>query len=36
MNEIWHIEGEPNLSTLVVVIDKKNKIIDFVFYCRDS
>lgn len=32
MNEIWHTDGKPNYSTLVVVIDKDNKIIDFGFY----
>lgn len=32
MNEIWHTKGEPNYSTLVVIIDKENKIIDFGFF----
>lgn len=32
MNEIWHTEREPNYATLVVVVDKENKIIDFGFF----
>lgn len=32
MNEIWHTTGEPNYNTLVIVIDKDDKIFDFGFY----
>lgn len=31
MNEIWHTTGIPNHATLVIVIDKDDKIVDFGF-----
>lgn len=32
MKEIWHTTGEPNYSSLVIVIDQDDKVFDFGFY----
>lgn len=32
MKEIWHTTGEPDYSSLVIVIDQDDKVFDFGFY----